>query len=87
MNDTLTKYWPILFSLSSILISLVAQWAILGQRITAIEARQDRQSTAVLALQTQTSDLSNNYATLAAKLDAINDNVNYIRSRIDRVTQ
>lgn len=87
MQENVTRYWPIFFSLTSILVSLIAQWAILGTRITAIEGRQDRQGAAITTIQDQVARQAADYAALAAKIDSINDNVNYIRSRIDRVTQ
>lgn len=87
MNDYIKTYWPILIAFVSILISLVAQWAVLGVRISTVEARQDRQGDAITDVKNQLVVQASNYAELKAKLEGIADNVNYIRSRIDKATQ
>lgn len=83
--DYIKGYWPIFLSVTTVIVSLAAQWAVLGYRISAVEARQDRQGTAITALQGQTQTLTANYAELNAKIDAMNENVTYIRNRLDRV--
>lgn len=85
MNEILKTYWQIIFAVVSIVVSLTAQWAILGIRIAAVEQRQDRQGNAITDMQSQLSQQAANYAELKAKIDAVSDNVSYIRSRIDSV--
>lgn len=63
--------------------SVVAQWAVFSTRLDTIEQRQDRQGTAITGLQSSVADVQTQYAALNAKLDALNDNVLYIRNRID----
>ncbi len=67
--------------------SLIGQWYVTTARLDTIEARQDRQGAAITALQTSVADVQTQYAALNAKLDAIDSNVNYIRSRIDNATR
>ncbi len=69
------------------LITFVSTYSVLGYRVTAIEARQDRQGATISAIQTQVTGLANDISGIRAQLNAIDSNVNYIRSRIDRVTQ
>lgn len=83
MPDALKNYWPIMISAVTIVVSIATQWAIFGSRLAAVESRQDRQGTAISALQDATTQQQANYAALSAKLDALSDNVSYIRSRID----
>lgn len=77
--------WTIVLSVMTVIVSLVAQWALLGYRITAVEQRQDRQGSAITDIQTTLSSQAAEYAALEAKIDAISDNVDYIRSRIDNI--
>lgn len=70
-----------------VVASVVAQWAIFSTRLDTIEQRQDRQGTTIAALQTSVQDVQTQYAALNAKLDALNDNVLYIRNRIDTATK
>lgn len=77
--DYIIKVWPII----AIVLSLVAQWAIFGVRIASLEDRQNRQGTAIVSLQASVADVQTQYAALNAKLDALGDNVLYIRTRID----
>lgn len=82
-SDYIKTYWPIVMSLLTIGVTIVTQWALLGQRITALESRQDRQEQAVVDVKAQLTVQAANYAALSAKIDAIGDNVSYIRSRVD----
>lgn len=68
-------------------VSFVSMYAVNSYRIQALEDRQDRQGTAVMLLQSQQTDGIANYAALDAKLDAVIDNVSYIRSRIDSIVK
>lgn len=69
-----------------VIASVVAQWAVFGVRLDNIEQRQDRQGNSIQTLQATVSTVQTQYAALNAKLDAIDSNVNYIRSRIDKAT-
>lgn len=87
MNDYVKAYGSIALAITTVMVSLVTQWAVYGIRIANVESRQDRQAAAIMVIQGQITDQVANYAALQAKLDAIKDNVDYIRSRIDRATQ
>lgn len=78
-TEQLKTFWPVVL----VVVSLAAQWAILGQRVKSVEEHQDRQDITVAALQVSVSAVQTQYASLSAKLDAIDQNVNYIRTRID----
>lgn len=67
-----------------VIASIVAQWAIFSTRLTNDEGRLDRQSSAISTLQSSVNDVQTQYAALNAKLDALNDNVLYIRNRVDK---
>lgn len=82
LSDQFKTFWPVVL----VVISLAAQWAILGQRVEAAEGRLDRQGNAITALQASDREREAQYAALNAKLDALNDNVLYIRNRIDNAT-
>lgn len=73
-----------LWALIIVTASVIAQWAVFSVRLQNIEARQDRQGTVITALQDQMRDTQTQYAALNAKVDAVNDNVLYIRERIDK---
>lgn len=79
ITDQVRTFWPVVL----VVISLAAQWAILGQRVSTIEGRQDRQGQAITALQASDTERQAQYAALSAKIDAVNDNLLYIRNRID----
>lgn len=64
--------------------SVIAQWAVFGVRLDAVEARLDRQGTAITEIRTQVAESQNQYAALNAKVDAMKDSIDYIRNRIDR---
>lgn len=84
--DYFRTYGSLLIALATIIVSLVAQWAVFGTRLTAAEQREDRQGTAITALQNTLTQQQADYAALSAKIDGISDNVSYIRSRIDHVS-
>lgn len=86
MGDYLRTYWPVIIFLVGTFVSLVTQWAVLGIRLSNVEARQDRQGDAITDVKNQLTQQAANYAELKAKLDAISDNVAYIRSRMDKLT-
>jgi uncharacterized coiled-coil protein SlyX len=86
IQDYIKQYWPIFFSIGTVLVSIFAQWTLLGYRISAVEGRQDRQSTTIASIQAQISSQASDYAALSAKLDAIDSNVTYIRQRLDNDT-
>lgn len=69
--------------IAGVIASYSVNTALYGYRLSSIEARQDRQGTAITALQTSIADVQTQYAALNAKLDGIDSTVNYIRSRID----
>ena len=81
LQDFLAKNaWALIIVASSI----VGQWAVFGVRLDSIEARVERQGTAISEVRTQLAETQNQYAALNAKLEGIDATVNYIRSRIDR---
>ncbi len=84
MTNYIKIYWPIFFSLATVLVSLVSVWATYGIRLQNVENRQDRQSAAIMAIQTELQTQAKDSARLEAKVDAIDNNVDYIRGRIDR---
>lgn len=81
--DYLKSYGSIGLAVMTVIVSLITQWAVFGVRISNIEARQDRQGTALQSVQDSLTQQLANYAALAAKLDALNESVLYIRNRID----
>lgn len=80
IGDFIKTYWPI----ALVAVSLAGSWAILGQRVTAVEERLDRQGTAITDIRAQLQETQEQYAALEAKVDGIKESVDYIRSRIDR---
>lgn len=83
MPDIIKNYWQIVFAITTIVISLAAQWAIYGVRLQSLEDRQDRQGTAIMNLQTEQVDSASQYLALKTKVDLMYDSVIYIRNRID----
>lgn len=81
-SEQFKTFWPA----ALVVISLAAQWAILGQRVSAAEQQLDRQGASIITLQANDREREAQYAALNAKLDALNDNVLYIRNRIDTAT-
>lgn len=64
-------------------VSFVSIYAVNNYRLSSLEDRQNRQGTAIAAIQTQQTDQAKDIASIKASVDSIKDNVNYIRSRID----
>ncbi len=87
INEYIRTYWPIFVTIVTLAVGLYINDSIQNVRITALEVRQDRQATAIMTLNTQMTNVVTNFAALSSKVDAINENVTYIRNRIDRVTQ
>ena len=77
------KYWPVVLFIGGI----ISTWAVFGVRLAGVEARQDRQADTIRMLQGQVTDLGNDISGIKAKIESINDNVNYIRDRIDRAVK
>lgn len=75
-----------MWAIALVIASVIAQWAVFGVRLDNIEGRQDRQGTAITDLQDQLTQTQSQYAALNAKVDAVSDNVLYIRQRIDEAT-
>lgn len=72
-----------LVALIAAAISFVSMYAVDNYRLNTLSDRQDRQRTAITAIQDQITTQATNYAALSAKLDALGDNVLCIRNRID----
>lgn len=87
MQDFFKSYGSISLAIVTVIVSLIGQWAVLGTRVSAVEDRQDRQGESITDIKAQLATQAANYAELKAKIDAMSDNINYIRSRIDRATQ
>lgn len=85
--DYIKIYWPIFVTLVTLAVAMVVRDTGNEARITALESRTDRQGTAIMVLQGQVTTLANDVSSMKATLDAVNQNVSYIRNRIDRVTQ
>lgn len=83
MINNMKSYGSIGIAVVTVFISLITQWAVFGVRLSNVESRQDRQSAAIVSLQDNVAQQQANYAALSAKIDALTDNVSYIRSRID----
>lgn len=79
IGEQFRTFWPV----ALVIISLAAQWAILGQRVSALEDRVDRQGTSIADVRTQVAESQKDVAALNEKVDGVAENVNYIRSRID----
>lgn len=63
--------------------TIISTFTLYGVRISAVEARVDRQGTAIATMQTALASQQSQYSALNAKLDAMNDLLVYIRSRVD----
>lgn len=87
VTDYIKTYWPIFVTLLTISVTMIVKDTSNEARITALELRADRQGTTIMLLQGQVTGLANDVSSMKATVDAINNNVNYIRNRIDRVTQ
>lgn len=64
-------------------ISFVSIYAVNNYRLNTLETRQDRQAEQIQGVRDQVNDQGRSIVAMQTKIDAINDNVNYIRSRID----
>lgn len=84
-SDFIKAYWSIVFTVVSCVITLTAGYYSYGFRISAIEARQDRQGDAIVKLQTDVTDFKTSLARLEANVDNLSSNVDYIRNKLDRV--
>ena len=78
-SEQFKTFWPVVL----ILISLAAQWAILGQRVSNLEKQVDGTASAIVELRSQVQESKQDYAALNEKVDGIKDSVDYIRNRID----
>lgn len=78
--DAFKTLWPVFL----IVMSLVAQWTLLGQRVETLEERVDRQGTSLTELRSQVTESQKDVAALTEKVDGIKESVEYIRNRIDR---
>lgn len=75
MNDWLKSN---AVSIAIALITLVSTYAVYGYRLSAVESRQDRQGTAIAALQQQNTDT-------LIKLAQIQKDIDYIKVQIDKI--
>lgn len=73
------------WAISLVTASVIAQWAVFGVRLDSIEDRQNRQDATIVVIQEQQKNAQSQYAALQQKVDSLNENVLYIRNRIDRV--
>lgn len=78
--DQFKTFWPVVL----VVVSLAAQWAILGQRVNSLEDQVDRNGLAIIELRGQVQQNQQDYAALNQKVDGIKESVDYIRNRIDR---
>jgi len=81
------NYWPIFVTIVTMGVTMVVRDTNNEARISALESRADRQGNSIMTLQVQVTNLSTDVSGIKATLDAVNQNVTYIRNRIDRVTQ
>lgn len=73
--------WALILVVSSV----VAQWAVFGVRLDNLEQGVDTNTLAISETRTQLAETQNQYAALEAKLEGIDANVTYIRTRLDAV--
>lgn len=71
-------------AIAGIIATYSINTALYGYRLGTLEDRQDRQGISIQALQTAQALQASQYAELKATLNAVNDNVNYIRTRVDQ---
>lgn len=86
MNDTITERpWYAEFfernawALALIAASIIAQWTIIGYRLTADEKRLDAQSSRISAVE-------NNNQSIAITLAGIQKDIEYIKIQVDKIT-
>lgn len=65
--------------------SVIGQWAVLGTKVTGVEERVGNLETADISFREELNANKSDVAALNAKVDAVSENVTYIRSRIDQV--
>lgn len=65
--------------------SVVAQWAVFGTRLDSLEHRVTTHEEILSDTRAQLAETQNQYSALEAKLEGIDENVNYIRSRLDQI--
>lgn len=65
--------------------SVVAQWAVFGTRLDSIEQRVETHEKVLSDTRAQLAETQNQYSALEAKLEGIDQNVNYIRTRLDQI--
>lgn len=85
MQKFFQTYWTIGFTVITVMISIAAQWSLFGYRLTSVEQRQDRQGEAITAIQNTLTAQASEYAALNATINAISDNVDYIRSQVEKI--
>lgn len=85
--DFLKSYGSIIIAIITIIASLIFQWAVFGVRLMSVESAVTDLKSINIDLQRQVSDQKANYAKQDAKIDAIAENVSYIRSRVDAATK
>jgi len=81
----LKSYWNIVFTVITCIITLTAGYYSYGFRIQAMEERQDRQDLAIVKLQSDVSDFKTSIARLEANVTNLSNNVDYIRTKLDKV--
>lgn len=87
MTDYIKTYWPIFATIATIAVTMVVRDTSNEARITALEGRADRQTTSIVAIQSQVTSLSNDVSGMKSDIRSISSNVDYIRSRIDKAIQ
>lgn len=87
MADYIRTYWPIFVTLAGLAASLLMHVTLTNSRLTDLETENDRQDTSIVLVQGQTTLLANDVTGMKADIRSIAETVNYIRNRIDRVTQ
>lgn len=80
LTEMFRTFWPVVL----VVVSLAAQWAILGQRVSASEEKIQLNTVAITEIRGDVQETKQNYAALEEKVDGIKESVDYIRNRIDR---
>lgn len=75
MSDWLQKN---AVSIAIALTTLVSTYAVYGYRLSAVEARQDRQGTAISTLQQNNNDIN-------VSLAKIQTSLQYIQAKLDKI--
>ncbi len=87
ITEYIRTYWPIFVTICTIAVWMVISDTKNQSRISALEDRADRQGNSIMIIQSQVVGILADVSGMKSKLDGISENVNYIRNRIDRVTQ